>query len=569
MALTALQKLVAGASNIFNPQPAANASIYVLARADAQRQSMSSLGAGLIGAAVPQTPLMRAQALQNAFSGMGNMGTNVYNAAQMRLAEKQYNDEQSSRTRMSELLESSLGGAMPQTAPAPASAVPGMAMPPIAPMMDGGFSRAANVSPVQAIIANPPPPTVATPGGMATPTAGTTGAARPLTQAQIQKVRGLKSLGKTEEAVKQLFDFQYENAQPYKPQGEFAQNIQDMQNMNLPQDQIDQYKNQFFYGKLEGLAAIDADPRIPADTKKLMRDAEVRKLKSQGFDYLGVMEMQQPDGTWAYVQPSKTGDKPVVLGTSPGPTEEYMAPITQKQPDGTYAYVQPSKSGKPPIVIGPAPAPGEEEVAKKKAELDSKILEFKPRATAAIIRAETKAANVIDTGRKALEIIRNNPKGVTGITGKLAQANPKADAYQLKKYFETIQSNVGFNELSAMKQESPTGSGVGQVAVQELTSLQATQGNLEIGQSAEALESALINIINSTDSLIESARSGYIDDYGADLIGAEKLYDLTGIYDITDSEADFLRSNADDPAALRAFDRQFGMGASKFVLGAQ
>ncbi len=86
MALTALQRLVAGASNFFNPaQPAANASIYDLARADAQRQSMSALGAGLIGAAVPQTPLMRAQALQQAFAGAGNMNTNVYNAAQARL----------------------------------------------------------------------------------------------------------------------------------------------------------------------------------------------------------------------------------------------------------------------------------------------------------------------------------------------------------------------------------------------------------------------------------------------------------------------------------------------------
>lgn len=83
MALSDLQKMVAG---MFYPaQPAANASIYDLARADAQRQSMSALGAGLIGAAVPQTPLMRAQALQQAFGSMGNMGTNVYNAAQARL----------------------------------------------------------------------------------------------------------------------------------------------------------------------------------------------------------------------------------------------------------------------------------------------------------------------------------------------------------------------------------------------------------------------------------------------------------------------------------------------------
>jgi hypothetical protein len=83
MALTSLQQMVAGMFS--QPQPAPNASIYDLASADAQRQSMAALGAGLIGAAVPQTPLMRAQALQNAFAGVGNMGTNVYNAAQARL----------------------------------------------------------------------------------------------------------------------------------------------------------------------------------------------------------------------------------------------------------------------------------------------------------------------------------------------------------------------------------------------------------------------------------------------------------------------------------------------------
>lgn len=567
---SAYQLLMGGLRNMFQqPQTAPNASIYDLARADAQRQAMTSLGAGLVGAAVPQTPLMRAQALQNAFANVGNTSANVYNAAQMRLAEKQYNDEQAARTRMTELLESSLGGAMPQAAPA--AAVPSVSMPSVAPMMDGGFSRAANVSPVQAIIANPPPPTVSAPGGMATPMAGTTGAARPLTQAQIQKVRGLQALGKTEDAVKQLFDFQYENAQPYKPQGEFAKNIQDMQNMNLPQEQIDQYKSQYLYGKLEGLAAIDADPRIPADTKKLMREAEIRKLESEGLDYLGVQEMQI-DGVWQYVQPSKTGGDLRVLGPSPGPTQEYYTPVSEKQPDGTYAYIQYPKSGKSggtPINRGPAPSPGEEEAAKKAAERKSEVLSFQPKATAAVMRAETKAANVIETGRKALEIIRNNPKGVTGITGKLAQVNPKADAYQLKKYLETIQANVGFNELAAMKQESPSGSGLGQVAVQELTSLQATQGNLEIGQSAEALESALINIINSTDALIESARNGYIKDYGADLIGTDKLYDLTGVYDIPENAAETLRQNADDVNARRAFDRQFGMGASKFVLGAQ
>lgn len=127
MALSDLQKMVAG---MFYPaQPAANASIYDLARADAQRQSMSALGAGLIGAAVPQTPMMRAQALQQAFGSMGNMNTNIYNAAQSRLMAQKAETEARQLAADQAWLESrgmapqatSVAGQLPSTSvPAPA-----------------------------------------------------------------------------------------------------------------------------------------------------------------------------------------------------------------------------------------------------------------------------------------------------------------------------------------------------------------------------------------------------------------------------------------------------------------
>ena len=140
MALTALQKLVAGASNFFNPaQPAANASIYDLARADAQRQSMSALGAGLIGAAVPQTPLMRAQALQQAFGNMGNTSANIYNAAQLRLMEQKLANEQKSEAGTLSYLNS-----IGQREPMSSTLVPSGSA-----VRDGGFS--AGVAPMQSM----------------------------------------------------------------------------------------------------------------------------------------------------------------------------------------------------------------------------------------------------------------------------------------------------------------------------------------------------------------------------------------------------------------------------------
>ena len=95
MALSDLQKMVVG---MFSPgQAPANASIYDLARADAQRQAMARLGMGLVGAAVPQTPAMRAQALQQAFGGLGDINTSTYNSAQARLMARQIEDAEATR----------------------------------------------------------------------------------------------------------------------------------------------------------------------------------------------------------------------------------------------------------------------------------------------------------------------------------------------------------------------------------------------------------------------------------------------------------------------------------------
>jgi hypothetical protein len=49
----------------------------------------------------------------------------------------------------------------------------------------------------------------------------------------------------------------------------------------------------------------------------------------------------------------------------------------------------------------------------------------------------------------------------------------------------TIRANIGFDRLQRMREESPTGGALGQVAVQELEALQATLGNLSQSQSPE------------------------------------------------------------------------------------
>ena len=73
----------------------------------------------------------------------------------------------------------------------------------------------------------------------------------------------------------------------------------------------------------------------------------------------------------------------------------------------------------------------------------------------------------------------------TGLVGMVTGSVPGTPAYDLAQKVETILANVGFDRLQQMREESPTGGALGQVAVQELVSLQNSIANLKQGQSKE------------------------------------------------------------------------------------
>lgn len=76
----------------------------------------------------------------------------------------------------------------------------------------------------------------------------------------------------------------------------------------------------------------------------------------------------------------------------------------------------------------------------------------------------------------------------TGTVGGLIRYVPGTTAYNLNKTVQTIKANIGFDELQAMRDASPTGGALGQVAVQELEGLQSTIASLDTGQDAATLK---------------------------------------------------------------------------------
>jgi hypothetical protein len=71
----------------------------------------------------------------------------------------------------------------------------------------------------------------------------------------------------------------------------------------------------------------------------------------------------------------------------------------------------------------------------------------------------------------------------TGFTGSALGKLPGTPAYNLRSTVDTVKANIGFDALQKMRDMSPTGGALGQVAVQELNMLQATLGNLDANQS--------------------------------------------------------------------------------------
>jgi hypothetical protein len=68
---------------------------------------------------------------------------------------------------------------------------------------------------------------------------------------------------------------------------------------------------------------------------------------------------------------------------------------------------------------------------------------------------------------------------------------PGLPARNLRSTLDTIKANLGFAELQAMRDASPTGGALGAIAVQELTALQSTVASLDQGQSPEKLRESL------------------------------------------------------------------------------
>lgn len=99
---------------------------------------------------------------------------------------------------------------------------------------------------------------------------------------------------------------------------------------------------------------------------------------------------------------------------------------------------------------------------------------------------------------RAQQLIDSASFSDTGFTGGVLSMVPGSDAYDRDAQMETLKSNLGINQINAMKEEAAkygaSGTGLGQVSNIEFLSLRSTVDTLKVGMSEEAQKEALENI---------------------------------------------------------------------------
>jgi hypothetical protein len=92
---------------------------------------------------------------------------------------------------------------------------------------------------------------------------------------------------------------------------------------------------------------------------------------------------------------------------------------------------------------------------------------------------------------------------------------PESDARSLRETLDTIKANLGFNELNAMRQNSPTGGALGNVTERELTFLQKTVASLDQYLDGDDLKQRLEEVRQAAKESWGRVRRAYEREYGA------------------------------------------------------
>lgn len=169
-----------------------------------------------------------------------------------------------------------------------------------------------------------------------------------------------------------------------------------------------------------------------------------------------------------------------------------------------------------------------------------------PKAGNALREYEVKNQSVISSIDTAL---KQGNAWTTGFIGNIGSHIAGTPAHDLSKTLIAIQSNLGFETLQQMRDNSPTGGALGQVTERELELLQSTWGSLAQSQSPGQFRENLIKLKQVKQRFAALKRQAYEADVKR--FGAANVPNPDAGGSVLQGRSGAFLDNTSDPLGIR------------------
>lgn len=182
-------------------------------------------------------------------------------------------------------------------------------------------------------------------------------------------------------------------------------------------------------------------------------------------------------------------------------TQRQAAPAGPKAPAGQRYVTAPDGT----VYLEDIPGGPTDPVAVAERKMMEDLITQYPRTRQRYESSAAKTDLVIDQLEQA---IGNISPFSAGFVGQLTSKFGGTAARDLRALLDPVIANIGFSELGQMRQESPTGGALGQVAVRELEMLQAVLGSLDQAQSPQQLARGVQQVLTHYKNFREASKRG-------------------------------------------------------------
>ena len=231
----------------------------------------------------------------------------------------------------------------------------------------------------------------------------------------------------------------------------------------------------------------------PTDLREVAKQITIKKATQSPLEQMTQARVAQILSGGAAAAPAEGAPAPAMGQPPAGYTPDMIRALATDQ---IIAATNPELAKKYADLAAAAEPAGTKEAQILKAKTEATKVEAMPRLEQAIASRSLTTKNLLDTIEEAKKLVGPTTAGyganLAGVQG--------TDAANLAAKLQTITANIGFDQLQKMRDESPTGGALGQVAVQELEALQSVLGSIKQGQSPkillEQLDKMAVNLKN-------------------------------------------------------------------------